>query len=327
MPPTTPPKRRWIRYLFVLVGLFALTLLSVGWYFSSLLMYTGPPRCNEKTFFFCKTPKERGLAFEEIRFKSLDGTNLGGWWVPAQGSSRVIIFSHGRGADRRVALRLMPALHKAGFHVFSFDYRHCGTSDRSFNTMGGYERQDLQAAIDYVEKVKKIHRIGLYGLSLGAAIGIQVMARDQRIAAGIFEGGFSDVIGVTAERAKSLYGVPRWPLLSVAFWLYSLRTGVDYSKIHPKDYIAKIAPRPVFLIHGEADHVVPTHHGKVLFKRAKEPKELWIATGKGHTSTWQRHPKEMERRALAFYQKYLALEASAIKKPPTPARLAPASTR
>ncbi len=310
-PPTNvhPSSRfsRMLRLFSMIVGVCLLLLFGAGWYFSSMLMYPGPPRCSAESFVFCKTPKERGLSYEEISFQSRDGVRLVGWWVPAPKATRAIVFSHGRGGDRRAALRLLPALHRAGFHVLAFDYRHCGQSQRSFNSMGGHERQDLQAAIDFVEKTKRIHRIGLFGESLGAAISIQVMARDPRVATGIFEGGFAHVKDVTSERAHTLYGLPRWPLLPIVFGLYHLRTGVDFSQIHPEDHIARIAPRPFFLIHGDADRVVFPSHAQRLFRAARQPKELWIVKGGKHTQTWQQQRETFEKRVLTFYQKTLPL--------------------
>jgi fermentation-respiration switch protein FrsA (DUF1100 family) len=38
--------------------------------------------------------------------------------------------------------------------------------------------------------------------------------------------------------------------------------------------IAGVAPRPLLLVHGDADAVVPYHHAERLFTLAGEPKEL-----------------------------------------------------
>lgn len=43
-----------------------------------------------------------------------------------------------------------------------------------------------------------------------------------------------------------------------------------------------LAPRPLLLIHGEADTVVPTESSHVIFQRAGEPKSLRVHAGCGH---------------------------------------------
>jgi hypothetical protein len=44
-----------------------------------------------------RSPAEYGLTFEEIRFPARDGLMLGGWWIPAEGSTRTVVFLHGQG--------------------------------------------------------------------------------------------------------------------------------------------------------------------------------------------------------------------------------------
>jgi fermentation-respiration switch protein FrsA (DUF1100 family) len=48
----------------------------------------------------------------------------------------------------------------------------------------------------------------------------------------------------------------------------------DLEASGPENTVAKIAPRPILLMHGDADIVVPYHHVERLFTLAGEPKEL-----------------------------------------------------
>jgi fermentation-respiration switch protein FrsA (DUF1100 family) len=57
---------------------------------------------------------------------------------------------------------------------------------------------------------------------------------------------------------------------------------VDASQLRPIDVIGRIAPRPVMLIHGIQDDIVPVRHAQTLFKAAEEPKELWVVPGAHH---------------------------------------------
>ena len=303
------PQRKTFRLRRVFYGVLGFLLVSmvgVVWYFSSVLLYPPPPKCNSRGFVFCGTPLERGVPFKEIRFRSADGLLLRGWWADAGAAAkRTIVFSHGRGADRREALRLMPALHRAGFHTLSFDYRRCGKSEGRMNSMGFFERLDLNAALDAAVKERPRQPIGVYGFSLGAAIGIQVMAQDQRIRAGIFEGGLAHIHDGIAERAKILYKLPRYPLLPLILSVYQWRGGFDLDQIHPEDHIAKIAPRPILLIHGDEDRVVLPSHAERLFQAAREPKTLWRIPKGRHTQTWQLLKETYEKRVVAFFLQHL----------------------
>ena len=43
------------------------------------------------------TPAEIGLDFEDVVFKSDDGLDLSGWYVPAKSLNLTVLFCHGNG--------------------------------------------------------------------------------------------------------------------------------------------------------------------------------------------------------------------------------------
>ena len=54
------------------------------------------------------------------------------------------------------------------------------------------------------------------------------------------------------------------------------------SQLHGADAIANVAPRPVVLIHGEADEVLPNACSRHLYRLARDPKELILYPGCRH---------------------------------------------
>jgi pimeloyl-ACP methyl ester carboxylesterase len=50
----------------------------------------------------------------------------------------------------------------------------------------------------------------------------------------------------------------------------------------PHEVIGKIAPTPVLIVHGDADHFFPVEHAEQLYAAAGEPRELWLERGFGH---------------------------------------------
>ncbi|HJX38406.1 MAG TPA: alpha/beta hydrolase, partial [Anaerolineae bacterium] len=77
----------------------------------------------------------------------------------------------------------------------------------------------------------------------------------------------------------------------------------------PLRWVDKIAPRALFLIHGEEDPYVSVEDVRRLYQRAGEPKELWIAPGAGHRRVDQVYPDEYRERVLGFFDRYLAKSA------------------
>jgi fermentation-respiration switch protein FrsA (DUF1100 family) len=59
-------------------------------------------------------------------------------------------------------------------------------------------------------------------------------------------------------------------------WLEGFKT------VAPVAYIDKISPKPLLLVHGDQDDVVPVAHAEKFFKKAGQPKELVILPGAGH---------------------------------------------
>ena len=55
-----------------------------------------------------------------------------------------------------------------------------------------------------------------------------------------------------------------------------------FRRVRPVDYISRIAPRPLLLVHGDRDEVVDVGHAYKLYDRAGEPKQLIVVEGAGH---------------------------------------------
>ncbi len=55
-----------------------------------------------------------------------------------------------------------------------------------------------------------------------------------------------------------------------------------FKTVKPIDYIDKIAPRPLLIIHGDKDETVPVAHAGQLYDKAGSPKEMTILSGAGH---------------------------------------------
>ena len=63
---------------------------------------------------------------------------------------------------------------------------------------------------------------------------------------------------------------------SIDEWLEGFNT------VSPIRWIDKISPRPLLLIHGDKDDVVPVTDVYQLYERAKQPKEMVVISGAGH---------------------------------------------
>jgi len=173
----------------------------------------------------------------------------------------------------------------AGFITMIFSFRGAGEAEGNLDMLGW--TRDLKAAIDYLASLEEVDqsRLCLLGSSGGAAACVYVAANDPRVSSLITfacPANFSFLadknrVKSTIDHFRSIgvikdAGFPS----SVDEWID------DFNKVTPLNWIDRISPRPLLLIHGDKDDLVPVEQAHMLYKRAVEPKELVILTGTGH---------------------------------------------
>ncbi|MDE0785730.1 MAG: alpha/beta hydrolase [Porticoccaceae bacterium] len=284
-------------------GLFGVGVLLLAWTFSSNIMHP-TFECSEEHFIYCGDPSQLDLAFEDVVFQSDNGIDLNGWYIPAENSNKAIMFVHGHGADRHEGMRWFKVMHQAGFNILTFDLRNSGANVRSFSSMGYFEKNDVKAAIDYLQQ-QNIQSIGIFGTSMGATTAIMAMERDPRIGAGVFEAGWANLQDLYSDIIKQHLGLPVFPLLPLTTWLLERRTGMHMDALNPEEVLGNIAPRPVFVIHCSGDSLIGISHGERNYAAANEPKEFWKSPCQMHARAWQSDPQYIEKRVADYYLKYL----------------------
>ncbi len=173
----------------------------------------------------------------------------------------------------------------AGFVTLIFNFRGAGLAQGNLDMMGW--TRDLEAAIDYLASMEEVDksRLCLLGSSAGAAVSVYVAANDPRVSSLVTfacpaEFGFltdKQRARATIDHFRSI-GVIRdkdFPP-SIDEWLDGFNT------VSPLHWIGRISPRPLLLIHGDKDDLVPVEHAHRLYKQAREPKELVIIPDAGH---------------------------------------------
>jgi len=251
--------RGWIRATLLVV------LLGVGF----CLSY---PRIeNFFVFFpdrdFHATPADWGLTVEEASFEAEDGTRLHGWFFSLDNNAPIILFSHGNAGNISHRLENVKLLLDQGLRVFIYDYRGYGRSGGRPSERGIY--QDGLAAYDYLISHKKISPdcIISFGRSLGAAAAIEIAMR-REVRSLIVESAFTS----TRDMAKQMFLFQLlWPTLPA-----------NYNNLKK----IKSIHVPKFIIHGEADEMVPFSMGQRLYGAAPAPKSFYPIPRAGHNDTY-----------------------------------------
>ena len=263
------------------------------------------------------------LPAEVVSFSSRDGTRLAGWFIPAgaKGHSPAIVLSHGWGRSRAELLPHADLLHRAGFGVLAFDYRHRGESGGDAVTMGLRERDDLRGALDALAARSEVEgeRIGVFGMSLGGVIAILVAADDERVRALVAEAPFSAPSEIMTRTLRHYYHLPSFPIATLTKWVLERRLGGSLDSVQAGDVVGKLSPRPVLIIANERDAVVGSDESRRVFEAAGEPKQFWLVPEADHACGWQAAPQEYERRVVAFMRESLGVAEA----PPTRAKRRP----
>lgn len=232
------------------------------------------------------TPIEFGIArFDDVRFRTTDGVLIAGWYIPGESPAAVVLV-HGFASNRSQLLPDAKLLNDAGLHVLTIDCRACGDSNGKANTFGYAEIEDVRGAMMYLAEQPGVdpQRIGLAGLSQGGSTVVLSGAAIPEVAAVAAISTFTSLEDNIAIGVRSLTGLPPFPFAPmVVFWGEQI-SGMDLQQVRPVDVIGRISPRPLLLIHGEADTLVPVENARRNFAAAGEPKELVIIPGAGHSN-------------------------------------------
>jgi len=253
-------------------------------------------------------PDQFGLPYENVTFNTQDRVELKGWFIPSkEPSDKTIIFMHGWGMNRADIFKNTYFLRDLGFNLFYFDFRALGESGGKTSSIGYLEIKDAAAAVNFLKQTypQASARIGLYGLSMGGMVAICEAAHNPDIACVVAEASYYSFRRVVSRWAWVHRHVPYFPLMPIILHYIRRQLKANPERYSPKYNIPKIAPRPVFLIHGRYDNLVPAAQAKLLYRRAAEPKELWLVPGARHNKCAEVGGFEYKERLADFYRKYL----------------------
>jgi fermentation-respiration switch protein FrsA (DUF1100 family) len=201
------------------------------------------------------TPRDIGLEFEDVIFRSSDGLELTGWYIPVGDGKITILFCHGNGGNIMHRLDSISIFHNLGLNCFLFDYRGYGNSEGKTTEAGTY--LDTNAAYNWLINQRKTapNNIIIFGRSLGGSIAAELATKVEAKGL-VIESTFTSYV----DMGRNLY------FYMLVRWFARFR----YSTI---DYIKQVHC-PVMVIHSKDDEIVPFDFGLKLHEAANEPKEF-----------------------------------------------------
>jgi len=205
----------------------------------------------------------------------LSGTRLGD-------ADPAVVVCHGfSGWHTKTRTALLAEALAAWCTVYAFDFRGHGASEGE-TTFGGLEVRDVDAVL--AEARRDRHRlVASVGWSMGGVAAVRHAA---------LCGGPDAVVAISTParwdgHASTAVRRMSWVAASARGRRVARAFGVRIAPTierpeSPEDVVDRIAPAPILIVHGRDDHYFDEEEAWRLYRRAGEPKTLWLASRFGH---------------------------------------------
>jgi alpha-beta hydrolase superfamily lysophospholipase len=267
----------------------AIILLGVGFPFLLATLVFHPLRIAS-----VGTPRTWGLAYADVTLVS-EGRRLAAWHLPAPQPGRpAVLIAHGFNANKENFLPAAVLVHRLGYEVLIFDFRAHGDSEGHTTTFGLGEARDVKAAHDWLRRDDEDRPIYALGYSMGGSAVIHAAAEYGIFDRIVLDSTFSSLESVARATLLWYFGplaTPLWDLGRFWGWTWS---GLDVGRHRPGERIRALTNRPLLLIHGTADRLVPHAETLRLYELAGRRAELWPVAGVDHVQSLD-HPEYPDR--------------------------------
>ena len=241
--------------VIVALALVAVALVAFARWFEPRFAFFPEP--GETT-----TPADFGVEFEAKTVTTADGERLHAWLLHGRLPRALIVYCHGNGGNLSVWAPILSDVARHGYDVLAFDYRGYGLSTGRPSEQGLY--RDTTAIIEHAWSLPGAsERVVYWGRSLGSAVAAYAGTRHAPDGI-VIEAGFPD--------ARALLRTS--PVLAFLglFSTYRFPTAAFLDRVQ----------RPLLVIHGDRDRIVPFALGRALFERTHEPKTFVAIPGGDH---------------------------------------------
>jgi hypothetical protein len=240
-----------------------------------------------------------GIPFDEVTVKSPLG-NFPAWHIPGAKTTWAI-FVHGKGSDRREALRLLPTFKDLGYASLVITYRNdvdLPLSNDGYYDFGETEWEDLAAAVGHAT-AHGAKDVVLIGYSMGGALVTNFQYKSplgSKVRAVVLDAPVLD-FGAVIDLGGQQRSLPRW-LTWIGKSIAGVRFGFDW---RDRDYLkqAEHLNAPILLFHGEDDTMVPITSSDRL-AQLRPDLVTYVRTKATHVRSWNLDPEAYTGHVKAF---------------------------
>ncbi len=278
------PVLRFTRALFpIAVGIMTVVVAFEAWI---VYRVTHPARSA-----FLITPAHfqiftgDNVGWSEEQWDNSDGTKANGWFLRGVSGAPAIILNHGYGKNRSELLNLGVKLKEAGYNVLLPDLRGHGKSSVTYSSLGDYEKNDVNAAINFVKAKKNKQgellvdgsRIGLYGVSIGAYAAITATPGNPTVKVVIADGLYPKPDWLTRQMVQQTFNTSPSIVNQFANWGLQGYFMGTYGEGSAAESLSRFKDQKLWLITYPSSNPELEELNKTtldLFQQAQFPKEI-----------------------------------------------------
>jgi dipeptidyl aminopeptidase/acylaminoacyl peptidase len=267
-------RRLWI-ILGIVILLLVVAYAAGSWYFSDILI-DSPTQSLADAAAEGDTPAGFGLPEPENITIDAGDVTLAGWFFdnPADGECG-LLFLHGFRGTRYHVFDWARLFWERGCDVLAYDHRGHGDSTPAFHTYGFYEKEDAVAALGWFADRTGLERsrIGVFGVSYGAATALQMAPMTPEIAFVGADSAYSELDEIVGYQARQLFPTLAPLLLPGALAVAELRADFDVQAVAPEMTVAEIEV-PVLLIHSITDEYTFSTHSEDIYANSDQSRTV-----------------------------------------------------
>ncbi|MBU2927074.1 alpha/beta hydrolase [Winogradskyella psychrotolerans] len=257
---------------------------------------------NKNSSFDAATIKDSNLKQKEVVFSSFDGLKLSArlTYSSLDSAKGTVILLHGIRSNKDHFKELSYFLSENGFNSVALDSRAHGKSEGNFCSFGVNEKKDVKSLIDYLSLNENLNHFGVWGQSLGGAIGLQAMGYDHRIEFGIIESAFSEFRTIVNDYFDLHAGFSYTPFSNYLVNRAGQIAEFDSNDASPIAYCKNIN-QPILIVHGNEDERINIKYARANFSKIPSSKKEFIEIDSAnHSNVWKVGGDAYFERVLTF---------------------------
>ena len=230
-----------------------------------------------------------GSTLREDVIIGTDISTLRGDYYEHPNQECAVLLLHGINGNRNDMYPWAETVWSRNCSILMYDHRGHGASTGAYKTYGHFEKQDASEAYDWLLNRSSLEadRVGVFGVSYGAATALQMLDERQDMAFIIADSPYENLVSVLNNELDVEGPAIAKPFLPAGLVTSALRAGFNPLSVSPKNSVKDVTV-PIFITVVEQDTKTPADHSRRIAAENEAAIQLIV------TDYAQEHTKAIE---------------------------------